>query len=496
MQPITVRNPATGQLSGTVHPTPVSGLASMVTRARQAQQRWANLEFSRRAEIMAAFHDRIIDQASLIFDTIQSETGKTRRDALAEVVSVAGTARYYIAHGKAFLSSAGRRGAVPIITRSRLEHRPHGVVGLITPWNYPFLLAIADAVPALLAGNAVVLKPSELTPLSANLGRELLLQSGLDPDLFIVVHGAGELGNELIRHVDYIGFTGGTVTGRKVAIAAAERMIPYSLELGGKNPMIVLSGAPLKEAVAGLLSGSFSNAGQTCISMERVYVEAPVFEEFSQIVADSTRNLKVGWSASWDCDVGSLIHNAHADKVMELINDAVANGAQVIAGATRRKDLGPAFVEPTVLSHVSHRSAISTQEAFGPVVSLYPVQSPKEAVVVANDSDYGLHATVWARHSSDAMNVARQLETGSVAINSTLMIYNAFDVPMGGVKRSGIGRRHGEHGIQKYTQEQSIVTSFATAGGYDSILSKIQSSKSADGLLKALRLWRKIPFIQ
>jgi succinate-semialdehyde dehydrogenase/glutarate-semialdehyde dehydrogenase len=194
--------------------------------------------------------------------------------------------------------------------------------------------------------------------------------------------------------------------------------------------------------------------------------------------------------------VGSLIHRSHADKVMGLIDDAIANGAQVLAGGKRRPDLGPAFVEPTVLSHVSHRSAISSEESFGPVASLYPVKSAKEAIVVANDSDYGLHATVWARNSSEAMEVARQLETGSVAINSTLMIYNAFDVPMGGLKQSGIGRRHGEHGIQKYTQEQSIVTSFATFGGYDSVLTKIRDTKKANALLKAIRLWRRIPGIR
>lgn len=494
MELIEIRNPATGELAGSVIPTSASDLALTVGRARQAQQKWSKLSFQARAEIIATFHDRVIDQSSLILDTIQLETGKTRRDALAEIVSVAGTARYYLAHGASFLASAHKRGAVPILTSSVLEHRPHGVVGLITPWNYPFLLSTADALPALLAGNAVVLKPSELTPLSAILGKKLLVDSGLDPDLFGLVHGTGEVGSELIRHVDYIGFTGGSVTGRKVAIAAAERLIPCSLELGGKNPMIVLKGAPLKEAAMGLLAGSFSNAGQTCISIERVYVEASIFEEFSHMVAVGTKKLRMGWSpVSWDLDVGSLIHPAHADKVMVQIDEAVEFGARVLAGGRRRADLGPAFVEPTVLTQVSHRAAVSTEETFGPVVSLYPIESANEAIVVANDSRFGLNASVWARSSSEAMDVARQIDAGSVAINSTLMIYNAFDTPMGGVKQSGIGRRHGEHGILRYTQEQSIVGSFSTGGGYDNMLGKIRSPKLAGNLLKIVRMWRRIP---
>ena len=443
--------------------------------------------------MISVFHDRLIDHSARILDTIQLETGKTRRDALAEVVTVAGTARYYLTHGKSILASRRKRGAVPLVTRSLVEHQPHGIVGLITPWNYPFLLSIGDALPALLAGNAVILKPSELTPLSAILGRELLVDSGLNPDLFGIVHGAGDVGQSLIQHVDYIGFTGGSATGRKVAVAAAERLIPCSLELGGKNPMIVLKGASLKAAAAGLLAGAFSNAGQTCISVERVYVESSIFEAFSNIVADESRKLSLGWSPSWDLDMGSLIHAAHADKVMGHIDEAVQGGARVLSGGQRRPDLGPAFVEPTVLSHVSQRSSISSQETFGPVISMYPVESANEAIVMANDSNYGLNASVWAGGSAEALAVARRIHAGSVGIHSTLMVYNAFDVPMGGMKISGIGRRHGEHGLLRYTQEQSIVTSFSAGGGYDSMLSKIRSQRMANGVLKIVKLWKKIP---
>jgi len=442
---------------------------------------------------MARFHDLAIDRAANVFDTIQSETGKSRRDALAELITVAGTIRYYLARGGSFLAPKSRRGAIPLLTRSRLEYRPHGLVGLITPWNYPFILTVGDAVPALLAGNAVLIKPSESTPLSAVLGKALLVESGLDPDLFAVVNGGAEAGRNLIEHVDYVAFTGGTATGQKVALAAAQRLIPFSLELGGKNPMIVLKEAPLEEAATALVSGAFANAGQTCIAIERVYVESPIFDRFSQLVADAAAKVKVGWSGSFDVDMGSMIHPAHAAKVQGRIDAAVRSGAHIAAGARTRSDLGPAFVEPTVLLHVDPRHEIAVEETFGPVISLHRVENRNEAVVLANDSSYGLNASVWTGQSSSALAIAREIEAGSVAINSSLMIYNAFDLPMGGIKKSGIGRRHGEHGILRYVQAQSIASSFQSWGGYDSLLSRIRSDRAAQVMLKAVRLWRRIP---
>ncbi|MBI4472655.1 MAG: aldehyde dehydrogenase family protein, partial [Acidobacteria bacterium] len=446
-----VRNPATGAVAGQVPIATAAEIREAVSRARDSQRRWNRAPFSKRAAVVRRFHDLIIARRDRIFDTIQAETGKARRDALAEWISVAGTARYYLAYGARHLAPKRRRPAVLGLTSAEILYKPHGVVGLIAPWNYPFLLGIADALPALLAGNAVAIKPSELTPLSAALGRELLVESGLDPNLAVVVHGAGDAGAELIRQVDYIGFTGGTVTGRKVAIAASERLIPYSLELGGKNPMIVLQGAPLDQAATGLLVGAFSNSGQTCISVERVYVQESIYEEFLRLVVEKTARLKVGWSTAWDVDMGSLISREHAQKVLDRIDRAAAEGARVLTGGRRRADLGPAFVEPAVLTNATDTMAISQEETFGPVVALYPVRNAEEAVRRANDSEFGLNASVWAARAEQAMEVARQLDTGSAGINSTLLIYNSFDAPMGGVKRSGIGRRHGEQGILRYT---------------------------------------------
>jgi len=436
----------------------------------------------------------MLDRGPQVLDTIQSETGKSRRDALAELVTAAGTARYYCTHGEHILRSRRRRGALPFITQSVVEHRPHGVVGLIVPWNYPFLLSIGDALPALLAGNAVLIKPSDITPLSTLLGRSLLVESGLDPDLLGIVQGGPEVGKELLQHVDFIGFTGSSSNGRKVAVAAAERLIPFSLELGGKNPIVVLKEAPLEQAAEALVAGAFANAGQTCISVERAYVEAPIFDRFAAMVEDRTAKLKVGWSKDFSVDIGSLISTTHAARVKESIDRAVGSGAGVLAGSNHRSDLNGAFVEPTVLVGVDPKSPIAVEETFGPVVSLHRVRDLEEAVTMANDSKYGLHASVWA--GSAGIEVARRLEAGSVAVNSTLMIYNAFDVPMGGIKQSGIGRRHSDHGILGYTQEQSIVRSFEFAGGYDGLLKQISNERVASLVLKATRMWRKIPFFR
>jgi succinate-semialdehyde dehydrogenase/glutarate-semialdehyde dehydrogenase len=496
MPAIEILNPATGERAGSVERTPVDEIGGLVAGARAEQKKWSRLSFGARADVISRFHDLVIDRSREVLDAIQSETGKSRRDALAEVVAAAGTARYYLARGEGYLAAKRKRGAVPLLTHSSLEHRPHGVVGLIVPWNYPFLLSMGDAIPALLAGNGVVLKPSDLTPLSAALGKELLEKSGLPPGLLGIVYGGADAGAELVRLIDYIGFTGSSANGRKVAVSASERLIPFSLELGGKNPMIVLKDAPLEQAAEGLLAGAFSNAGQTCISVERVYVESPVFDRFARLVADRTRALRVGWSRSFDIDVGSMIHAAHAAKVQETIEAAVRSGASVLVGANRRPDLGSAFVEPTVLAQVDRRAPIAVEETFGPVVSLHRVAGREEAIALANDSRYGLNASVWAGGAVPAMEIARQLEAGSVAINSTLMIYSSFDLPMGGIKQSGIGRRHAEHGILRYTQAQSIVRSFETGGGFDSMLSRVRNEKIANAMLKMVRLWRRIPGIR
>ena len=335
-------------------------------------------------------------------------------------------------------------------------------------------------------------KPSQLTPLSANLAHELMVESGLDPALLAVVHGEGDVGSELIRHVDYIGFTGGTETGRKVAVAASERLIPFSLELGGKNPMVVLEGASLNDAARGLAAGAFANSGQSCISIERVYVQESVYEEFTRRFVEKASSLKLGWAKSWDIDMGSLISTDHLKKVLGRVQSSADSGARILAGGKARTDLGPSFIEPTILSGVDDSMPVAKEETFGPVVVLYPVRDADQAIRLANDSVFGLNASVWARGRQQARGIAQQLETGSAVVNSTLLIYSTFDVPMGGVKLSGLGRRHSEQGILRYTQAQSIVGSFATGGGYDAMLERIQNERAAKLLLRLLKFWRKV----
>lgn len=493
LEEITISNPATGEPVGAVVVSTPKDVEAAAARARRAQPAWEKLGVRKRRKVLERFHDLLFERQDEVFDTIQRESGKTRREALGELLIVAGTARYYMTHGEEHLAEESHSGASPFITGARVVHRPHGLVGFVTPWNYPFILSVGDALPALLAGNAVVVKPSELTPLSAELARRLLVKAGLDEDLFQLVHGGGEVGGALIQEVDYIGFTGSSATGRKVAVAAAERLIPCSLELGGKNPMIVLDGAPLEEAVSGLVTGGFYNTGQTCIAVERVYVESSIFDRFVELAQRRVEGLKVGWSLDWDIDVGALISRDHTDRVMGHIEDAVAKGATVLTGGERLPDLGETFVAPTLLTDVEESMELCREETFGPVVALYPVADAQEAVARANDTAYGLNASVWTGSSKSSQALAQRIEAGSVGINSTLLIYSTFDVPMGGVKQSGIGRRHGSPGILRFTQAHSIVDSISKGGGYEGVLANITSESRARGLAKAFKLMRRIP---
>ncbi|MCA8949480.1 MAG: aldehyde dehydrogenase family protein, partial [Planctomycetes bacterium] len=431
----------------------------------------------------------------LVLDTIQSESGKARRDALAELITVAGTARYYLAHGRKHLGTQRRRGGVPLLTRARTLWRPHGLVGMITPWNFPFLLGVADALPALLAGNAVLTKPSEITPRSTLLARDLLVQAGLDPELFQVFVGPGAaLGQALIDQVDYVGFTGSTATGRIVARAAADRLIPCSLELGGKNPMIVLPGGRIEDSVHGLMSGAFANSGQTCICIERVYVHEQVWDEFVAAAARATRELDVRWSTGFDADMGSLIGADHAAKVREHVRDAIDRGATVLAGGIEPLDGMPeSFVRPTLLADTDESMLLHDEETFGPVARLVKVSSVDEAIRLANDSDLGLNGSVWGGSRRQARDVAARLEVGTANVNATLLVYNTYDVPMGGIRRSGIGRRHGAAGIQRYCRQQSVVESFARGGGYEILLRIANTPARARALVRVIALWRRIP---
>ncbi|MBN1287502.1 MAG: aldehyde dehydrogenase family protein, partial [Anaerolineae bacterium] len=342
-----ITSPATGAVVGEVTPSAAQDVIDAVARGRAAQPAWAARPYQARARVLLNFHDRLLENPDAIMDIIQAETGKSRRDALAEIVVVAGTIRHYASRGAAYLRPERRRAAYPLFTAGYLHYRPHGVVGIIAPWNFPFILTIAEAVPALLAGNAAVVKPATLTPLSALWGAEQFHAAGLPPDLLHIVPGSGRtVGDALIDHADFIGFTGSTAVGRRVAARCGERLVPYSMELGGKNAMIVLEDADIEEATDNLLDGAFSNGGQVCISIERVYILDAIYDAFVARLVEKTRAVRLGCTPDFETDVGSLISPDQLEAVQAHVEDARAKGARVLAGGAPRPDIGPLFYAP------------------------------------------------------------------------------------------------------------------------------------------------------
>ena len=337
------------------------------------------------------------------------------------------------------------------------SYAPRGVVGIISPWNFPLTLTLGEALPALMAGNAVVIKPSELTPLSAIFGAELVLKAGFPNHLFQVVIGRGETAEAVIDHVDMVSFTGSVATGKKVMRQAAERLIPVSLELGGKDPMIVLKDADLERAAGACVWGALMNAGQACTSIERVYVEAPVYDDFVARVCAKSRAIRQGPSEEL-VDIGSMTSEAQLDKVAAQVDEAVLRGAKVLVGGRRNPKFPGLYFEPTVLVDVDHDMSVMIDETFGPVIPIMKVADAAEAMRLANDSHYGLGASIFCRDRDAAAKLAEQIEGGAVCVNDSLINYIIPDTPMGGIKESGFGYRHGAEGIRKYCRQKSIVT--------------------------------------
>jgi len=456
--PLQVISPGTGaMLAEYPHGTPAT-VSKAVRRARRAQSEWAETNLVEREAVLMRYHDLILAHREEILDLIQLETGKARKSAFEEVADVALVSRYYGLNAERHLGPHQRKGALPGLTSTWEHHRPKGVVGFISPWNYPLSMAITDALPALVAGNGAVLKPDQQTPFTALWALQLLHRAGLPYDLFQIVTGKGsELGTPLIDQVDYVAFTGSTKTGRIVARQAAERLIGCSLELGGKNPMIVLADADLESAVEGAIRGCFANAGQLCISIERLYIAESVFERFTQRLAARVSRMTLGSQLDFEADMGSLVSQAQLEKVEAHVLDAVTKGAKVLAGGRARPDIGPYFFEPTVLQGVSEEMEICSEETFGPVVSVSPFDSVEEAIERANDSRYGLNAAVWTSDAEVGREVAARIEAGTVNVNEAYAAtWGSIDAPMGGFKESGLGRRHGAEGILKYTEAQTI----------------------------------------
>jgi succinate-semialdehyde dehydrogenase/glutarate-semialdehyde dehydrogenase len=432
-------------------------VATAVARARAAQRSWAHVPVRERASVLDRLGVLVLERQSEILDLIQMEAGKARRSAFEEVGDVAQVTRHYALRGPRYLADRREPGLMPVFTGVRVHRRPVGVVGVVAPWNYPLTLALADAVPALLAGNAVVVKPDPQTTLSALWVAEQLEEAGLPADLFAVVAGGGDVGTALVDHVDHIAFTGSTATGRTVGARAGERLIGATLELGGKNPLYVAADADLDSAVRGAVRACFSNAGQLCLSLERLIVHEAVADEFLARFVAAVKDLRLGPGLDYSADVGSLVSQAQLDRVTRHVDDALARGARALAGGVHRPDVGPFFYAPTVLDDVPPDALCATEETFGPVVSVTRVASDDEAVRVMNDSELGLNASIWSNDVARARRLAARVEAGTVAINDGYgSAYGSVGAPMGGFKASGQGRRHGREAVEAMTEAQTV----------------------------------------
>ncbi|GAA2249469.1 MULTISPECIES: succinic semialdehyde dehydrogenase [Streptomyces] len=485
--------PFTGEKLADLPESTPEDVAQAFELARAAQAVWAQTPVRQRAAVLLRFHDLVLERQAEVLDLIQLETGKARLHGHEEVQAVAVAARHYGRKAPAYLRPKRHAGAMPTLTKVTELRHPRGVVGQIAPWNYPLELSVGDALPAFVAGNAVVMKPDTETCLTALWARDLLIEAGLPADVFQVVLGEGPVvGPEVVRHADYVSFTGSTRTGREVAQGAAARLVGVSLELGGKNAMLVLEDADIEKAAAGAVRACFSSAGQLCISIERLFVHESIADAFLERFAARTKAMRLGTSLAYGADMGSLVGERQLETVTRHVEDAVAKGAKVVAGGVARPDIGPYFFEPTILDGVVTDMSVCGEETFGPVVSVYRFKDEDEAIERANATAYGLNSSVWTKNGRRGQEVAARLRTGTVNINEGYApAYGSVQSPMGGMKDSGLGRRHGSEGILKYTEAQTVahqrVIPMAPSLGMD-------DEKYAQFMSRSLRLMKAFGF--
>jgi succinate-semialdehyde dehydrogenase/glutarate-semialdehyde dehydrogenase len=450
-------SPATLEPIGEIEVLGAADVRAALERARKAQADWAELPVRERGRILERAVSVLLDREDELLDVIEGETGKPRAEALASELIVACDAlQFYAKRSHRILADR----TVPLhllrTKKLRISYRPLGVVGIITPWNFPFVLSLNPTVQALMAGNAVLLKPSEATPFSGRLVGEILEAAGLPDGVFQCLLGDGSTGAALVESgVDKICFTGSVATGRKVAEACARRLVPCTLELGGKDPFIVCDDADLERAAAGAVYGAFANAGQVCVSAERIYVVDEVADAFVRKVVEKTAQLRQG--PGGESDVGPIIWEPQLAVIERHVRDAVAKGARVLAGGRRNPEWPGLYFEPTVLVDVSHDMDVMREETFGPVLPIMRVRDEDEALRLANDTRYGLNASVWTRDRRKGARLARALESGSVVVNDCMVTYGVAESPFGGRKESGIGQVNGEAGLLGYCHAQSIV---------------------------------------
>lgn len=435
-------------------------------QARSAQRRWAAVPVRERARLAARVHDLVLARQSDVLDLVQLENGKARVHAYEEVADVALVARFLWRHAARLLADERRPGLIPGLTGVHVAHRPRGVVGIVSPWNYPLSLTLGDALPALVAGDAVLLRPDPQTPLTALWAVELLEDAGMPQGLVQVVLGDGPaIGGAVSDHVDHLVFTGSTGTGRMVAARAGERLVPTTLELGGKNGLYVADDVDVEVAAAGAVRACFGGTGQLCVSAERVYVHEAVADAFLAAFARRTAALRVGTGLDYRSDVGSLTSAEQLARVVEHVEDALSGGARVLAGGVHRTDLGPYVYEPTILDGVGEQARAFREETFGPVVAVHRVASDDEAVAAINDSPYGLNASIWTASTRRGRALAARVRTGAVNVNEGYVAaWGSSAAPQGGRGASGWGHRHGAEGLLAMTATQTVAVQRAAHG--------------------------------
>jgi succinate-semialdehyde dehydrogenase / glutarate-semialdehyde dehydrogenase len=454
---VTIVNPSTGKKIYDLPQLSVAQVAKAVADARLAQPAWAKVSVKERAQILYRLHDLILKNQDNIMDLLQLETGKSRAHAFEEIAGSLGAARYNAKIAPKTLKTQKTFSGVPLVTQSYVMYSPVGVVGVITPWNYPLALQMMDSLPALVAGNVIVQKADNQTALVSLYARQLAIEAGVPDSAWTIVVGDGaSVGNAITDSVDFVAFTGSTNTGRIVAERAAKRLIGFSLELGGKNPMIVLPGSKVGDAAEKAIAGAFGNSGQLCVSIERVYVPNTMKAAFEKELAERVTSMTVGKSNDFAMDMGTLTGINQLTRVQDYVSDAVGKGAKVLAGAKALPELGPYFYAPTVLTDITDDMRLSRQEVFGPLIAVIGYDSIDQAVELANDTEFGLNASIVGP-TKLAKQVAGRIMAGSVNVNEGYRAAMAsVDSPMGGMKQSGVGRRNGKYGILRFTEARTV----------------------------------------
>ncbi|MDQ6662425.1 MAG: aldehyde dehydrogenase family protein [Chloroflexota bacterium] len=454
-------NATTGALLGELPISNETAVRETVQRARAAQPAWAALSFKERASYLYSFRNAMLERSDVIAKLISQEVGKPQVEGLTtEIMGAADIINYYAKNAEKMLADEPIPLHLLKHRKSYLHYAPMGVIGIISPWNFPFVLALSEVATALMAGNTVVLKPSEFTPQCGQIIGDIFATVGLPPNVFQVIHGDGKTGAALVKSgVDKICFTGGGPTAKRIMAAAAENLTPVVFELGGKDPMIVCADANVERAAQAAVWGAFANCGQVCASVERVYVHKNIAEPFVKRTLELTKKLRVGMAAAGeDVDVGSMIHDRQVQISEKQVDDAIAKGATVLTGGKRPAKLEGPFYEPTILTNVDHSMEVMNEETFGPLLPIMVVEDDEEAIRFANDSIFGLDAYVFSKDDAHADRVARRIEAGNVMINDVIASYSAPETPWGGVKQSGIGRIHGgAMGLKEFCQVRHVM---------------------------------------